>query len=249
MAGTPSLLVAALALLLLVLLLPGHAFLRPLQRFRQQPPRSRPPAAGRPLLAELTQIEVRQATRSDLGAIARARSAVLIVPEAVVGGAGSFRVGTAQVPVTSEEERLIVSRVPYLAQGEAVAFLVEGRDRTQGERTVVAATVDVFVKEAEGFSLPRRLFIKNMIVDPAYRRKGFARRLLARVATYAEEVGVEEVHLEVLPKNDGALALYESEGFELLREPFNLLACALKVGRVAMRKRLTEEPATTARAE
>ena len=63
--------------------------------------------------------------------------------------------------------------------------------------------------------------------------------MLARVERYAGEVGAEEVHLEVLCKNGGAMALYESEGFELLREPFNLLARAMRVGRVTMRKRLS----------
>lgn len=142
------------------------------------------------------------------------------------------------IPLANEEERLVLSRVPYLLQGQAVAFLVEGRPPPPQTAKVVAATVDVFIRDAEGPSLPRRVFIKNMIVDPAYRRQGHARRLLARVAQYAREVGVEEVHLEVLCRNEGAMALYESEGFELLREPFNLLARALKVGKVAMRKRV-----------
>lgn len=102
----------------------------------------------------------------------------------------------------------------------------------------MAASVDVLVKEAEGPSLPRRVFVKNMIVEAPFRRQGHARRLLARIEAYALEVGVEEVHLEVLCNNEGALALYESAGFEFLREPFNLLARALRIGKATMRKRV-----------
>lgn len=61
----------------------------------------------------------------------------------------------------------------------------------------LVGTVDVFLKEKEG-ALPRRLFLKNMIIDEAFRRQGFAKRLLARAEEHAREVGVRKVCLEVL---------------------------------------------------
>ncbi len=246
-------------LLALLLLGPGgiHAFFTPASPFprhggaeqQQQRPLPLPLLPPLPpLRAELMQMEVRQATKADFGAIAQARNAVIFVPQGAAA-AGRFQLGSQSYAVASEEERLILSRIPYLVAGQAVAFLVEGwaantssgRGSRAAARRVVAATVDVFVREEEGPSLPRRVFIKNMIVDPAFRRQGHARRLLARVAAYALEVGAEEVHLEVLCRNGEAMALYESEGFELLREPFNLLARALGVGKVTMRKRVAAD--------
>lgn len=226
-----------LLLLLLLLLLP-HSWAFTLLPASSSPRPVRR-AGRRPLWADLAQVEVRQATRADFGAIARARNTVLFVPEGATD-TGSFVLGTRQFPVRNEEERLILSRVPYLVAGQAVAFVVEGR---AGAGKVLAATVDVFVRDAEGSELPRRVFIKNMIVDSAFRRQGHARRLLARVEGYAGEVGAEEVHLEVLCDNEAALALYESEGFEFLREPFNLLARALRIGKATMRKRVGVEAA------
>lgn len=216
-----------LLFLLLVVVIPRHG-----QAFFTSP--RPPPRAAWPLWAELTQVEVRKATQNDFGAIARARNTVLFVPEGACD-VGSFVLGTRRFPVRNEEERLILSRVPYLVAGQAVAFVVEGR---ADAGKVLAATVDVFMKEAEGPELPRRVFIKNMIVDPSFRRQGHARRLLARVERYAVEVHAQEVHLEVLCDNEAALALYEVEGFEFLREPFNLLARALRIGKATMRKRV-----------
>jgi ribosomal protein S18 acetylase RimI-like enzyme len=245
-----SLLLQLLLLMLLVLLLGRHggqAFAPPryggLQQQQQQQQQQRRRSLSRPMWAELTQVEVRQATQADFATIAQTRSAVLFVPERAPK-AGGFQWGNTKFAVATEEERLVLSRVPFLVAGQAVAFLVEGRPAKGSNARVLAAAVDVFVRNKEGPSLPRRVFIKNMIVDPAYRRQGHARRLLARVERHALEVGAAEVHLEVLCKNDAAMALYESEGFELLREPFNLLARALSIGKVTMRKPVGEARGT-----
>lgn len=241
----PPLLLLPLLLLLAALLALSAAFTPSSNPAR---PGARPRLYVRPLPAQLTQIEVRQATKADFPAIAQTRPAVFFIPEGVSANAGTFRVGKQEVPVANEEERFILSRIPFLVAGQAIAFLVEGREsgaKGISRKKVVAASVDVSVREAEGPSLPRRVFIKNLTVDEAYRRQGHARRLLAAVEGYAGQMGVGEVHLEVLGKNEGALALYESEGFELLPEPFNLLARAMGVGKCTMRKQIGEAGATT----
>jgi N-acetylglutamate synthase len=50
-------------------------------------------------------------------------------------------------------------------------------------------------------------------VDPAWRRLGLARLLLARVAQWAAAAGVRSIFVQVGELNDAALALYESAGF------------------------------------
>lgn len=53
----------------------------------------------------------------------------------------------------------------------------------------------------------------NVAVAPEWRRRGLARRLVARVMERAAARGVRELFLEVRPSNSGARQLYESFGF------------------------------------
>lgn len=53
----------------------------------------------------------------------------------------------------------------------------------------------------------------NVAVDPPWRRRGLARRLVAAVMERAGARGVRELFLEVRPSNTGARQLYESFGF------------------------------------
>ena len=113
------------------------------------------------------------------------------------------------------------------------------------QKSVLAATVDVFVREAEGGTagginaLPRRLFIKNMIVDAAFRRQGYAKKLLARVEEYAQELDIQNVSLEVLADNDGAMRLYESQGYRYRpRSPVEYIYKTLRIGKITMNKEL-----------
>ena len=50
-------------------------------------------------------------------------------------------------------------------------------------------------------------------VVPAFRRRGIARRLLTALCDHARSRGATEVFLEVREDNQGAQALYRSEGF------------------------------------
>lgn len=53
----------------------------------------------------------------------------------------------------------------------------------------------------------------NVAVDPQWRRRGIAHRLLHEVMDRARERGVRELFLEVRPSNHGARQLYEKFGF------------------------------------
>lgn len=57
--------------------------------------------------------------------------------------------------------------------------------------------------------------IGNICVDPDCRRRGIARALIRRLKELLFAQGVRVVFLEVSEGNTGAVALYESEGFEM----------------------------------
>jgi ribosomal protein S18 acetylase RimI-like enzyme len=76
--------------------------------------------------------------------------------------------------------------------------------------TVVATTL---------LSFPERTgYISTVVVDPQYRRRGFAKALLERARTIAQAAGRKYVALDVLANNTPARALYESLGYRPLQE-------------------------------
>jgi RimJ/RimL family protein N-acetyltransferase len=54
----------------------------------------------------------------------------------------------------------------------------------------------------------------GLMVDARFRRRGIGTALLAKAVEWAPENGVAKLELHVFPWNDGAIALYESFGFE-----------------------------------
>jgi ribosomal protein S18 acetylase RimI-like enzyme len=59
------------------------------------------------------------------------------------------------------------------------------------------------------------IFLQDLFVEPAHRRRGIARALTARVAAYACELGSPIVELTVRADND-AQVFYRNNGFALL---------------------------------
>lgn len=64
---------------------------------------------------------------------------------------------------------------------------------------------------------PVSAYVSNVVVDPAYRRRGYAKRLMEEARRTAGHEGREFVALDVLENNTGARALYESIGYQPLR--------------------------------
>ncbi|MDH7490566.1 MAG: GNAT family N-acetyltransferase [Anaerolineae bacterium] len=58
------------------------------------------------------------------------------------------------------------------------------------------------------------LFVDELFVHPAHRRKGVATALLDRVAAMGRELGLAGVRLLVRPENAAARALYMKAGFQ-----------------------------------
>ncbi|MEG1518162.1 MAG: GNAT family N-acetyltransferase, partial [Raoultibacter sp.] len=65
-----------------------------------------------------------------------------------------------------------------------------------------------------GWVVDGRVQILKVAADPAYRRRGIARELLARLAADARDLGARDVTLEVRASNEGAQAFYRDLGFE-----------------------------------
>lgn len=58
-----------------------------------------------------------------------------------------------------------------------------------------------------------RALIETIDVDPAFRGRGFARRLLVEIERCARMRNIREIELEVACNNSAALHLYQSAGF------------------------------------
>jgi ribosomal protein S18 acetylase RimI-like enzyme len=59
-------------------------------------------------------------------------------------------------------------------------------------------------------------YIKRVVVDPQYRKRGLAHQLMLHIITFARtELQVEAIDLHVWENNFSAIRLYEALGFEL----------------------------------
>jgi ribosomal protein S18 acetylase RimI-like enzyme len=77
---------------------------------------------------------------------------------------------------------------------------------------------------------PRMLYVDALAVDPAFRRRGVARALLAHAERAAAEHDLEGVALDTGLQNEPARALYEATGFrqrEIRRAPSPNVAAAI----------------------
>lgn len=125
-----------------------------------------------------------------------------------------------------EEEAIIGTRPEGFQAVIRRAFrwdtrLVLGLLRLFGRRVV-----DFFVVEEDGrvvattlLSFPERAgYVSMVVVDPAYRRRGFARELLERARAATQASGRKFIALDVLAQNTPARTLYERIGYRPLRE-------------------------------
>lgn len=85
----------------------------------------------------------------------------------------------------------------------------------EADRRLVATTMVTF---------PRRsAYVSNVVVDPAYRRRGFAKMLLEEARRTARGAARRYLVLDVLDTNTGARTLYESLGYRPLRSTTHLV--------------------------
>ena len=99
-------------------------------------------------------------------------------------------------------EALVADEIPRRDRTWWAAYASEGRP---GE-------VGTLVGYAGGWVVDGDVQILKVGTDPAWRRRGIARELLARVAADARNLGAQTVSLEVRAHNAGAQALYAALG-------------------------------------
>ena len=118
--------------------------------------------------------------------------------------------------VRTEKELLAVSDLILADQGRSsfcrVARPAEGHDAVG----IVLASITFSVKYAG-----RALWIENLFVDHAWRRRKLGRLLVEHLLDWAEDHDIKGIDLEAYQGNTPAALLYRSIGFERLnRERF-----------------------------
>lgn len=86
-------------------------------------------------------------------------------------------------------------------------------------------------------------YLCNMSVDPAFRRQGHARRMLAACEALAAARGAAELHLHARLGDQPALGLYESAGYEVVDSDSWLVKLRGQTPRALMRKGLAGQKA------
>lgn len=76
-----------------------------------------------------------------------------------------------------------------------------------------------WVGEGSHFNYPRRsVFVTNIVVADAHRRKGIGRALFGAVDIWADEFKAEFIGLHVIAPNEQAKAFYAALGYDLTGE-------------------------------
>ncbi|MBQ6441435.1 MAG: ribosomal protein S18-alanine N-acetyltransferase [Lachnospiraceae bacterium] len=117
------------------------------------------------------------------------------------------------IPVLAEIEEKIFSQ-PWSAQAftdalsDPNAVFLVAAEEPSGQP---CAYVGMYVAADEGE-------ITNVATDPAFRRKGCAEALMARIKEIGLQKGLTQLVLETRKSNEAAIALYEKTGFEIIGE-------------------------------
>lgn len=132
-----------------------------------------------------------------------------------------------------------------LARLHAAAF-PEGRPWAEAEfADLLRASGALVVARPEGFALGRVVAgeaeLIMLVVDPAQRRRGLGRGLLAAFEARAHEADATTFFLEVAEDNIGARALYRAHGWQEIgrRKSYYARHDLPAVDAICMEKRLT----------
>jgi ribosomal protein S18 acetylase RimI-like enzyme len=85
------------------------------------------------------------------------------------------------------------------------------------------------------------VFLQDLFVEPAHRRRGIAEALMARVAALAHELGSPIVELTVRADNGSAQSFYERAGFQPLPQCLTYVLAGPALDALARRDAATKE--------
>jgi ribosomal protein S18 acetylase RimI-like enzyme len=128
-------------------------------------------------------------------------------------------------------------RGPEAQRAQCEALLADPAHRVVvalDETDAVVGGAVLGAETAGGLLEPPSVYVSHLIVDPAHRRRGAGRALVAAAAAYAEELGVDSVVVGVAPTGRDANRFFARLGFAplVMRRiaPVALLRRALAVG-------------------
>jgi GNAT superfamily N-acetyltransferase len=111
---------------------------------------------------------------------------------------------------------------------QAIATEVDLREALSGPRPAAEALIGYADDQPAAFALffhnfstfvgRRGLYLEDLFVRPAFRRRGIGRRLLAELARLAVERGCGRFEWSVLDWNEPAIAFYKTLGAEPLSD-------------------------------
>lgn len=127
------------------------------------------------------------------------------------------------VEITDEIFEAVVKMIPYIdpqkthPTREEIDSLVESKSSTlwmakyPDQNGEIAGFLTIAI-----YRVPTglRSIVEDVVVDPAFRRRGVARALLHSAIDFARAAGANGVAMTSNPKREAANLLYESLGFE-----------------------------------
>lgn len=106
-----------------------------------------------------------------------------------------------------DAERKIEGLIEHVSSGSAMVYGVFDKDTLIGY---------VWTYE-HSFREEVRVYVNEIHVVEAYRNKGVGKQLLSAVETMARERGYVALYIHAEGNNDGAIRLYQQEGYEIER--------------------------------
>jgi acetyltransferase len=115
-----------------------------------------------------------------------------------------------QLSVAQRTEHQRLTRMCFIDYDREIALVVEHKDPTTGERTILGVGRLIKVRgrnEAEW----------AIVLSDAYQRHGIGTELLRRLLIVAGDERLGRIFAEILPENRGMLRVAEKQGFQLRR--------------------------------
>lgn len=106
-----------------------------------------------------------------------------------------------------EAERKIEGLIEHVSNGSAMVYGVFDSDELIG---YVWAYEHTFREEI-------RIYVNEIHVDETYRNRGIGKQLLSSVENLAKSKGYGALYIHAEGDNDGAIRLYQKEGYEIER--------------------------------
>ncbi|MBE6775380.1 MAG: GNAT family N-acetyltransferase [Ruminococcaceae bacterium] len=149
------------------------------------------------ILYERSNTVVRKATINDISAVAviyreQFREMSKLIPDFIKEG--DQRVDFIEKTISEEDSDILV----YEHNGVVIGFIL----------------LQAKIRPDFDFIIPGKYcYIMDIIVTESHRGKGFGTALMNSAMEWAKEHGCSFINLDVLVKNEGAIALYEKLGF------------------------------------